>query len=68
MINDDPIKESCWETINATILSHAEIKIFAISNGSHNSGTDILSSLGNLSNKSSKYMTKATMTLTLVHI
>lgn len=56
-INDDPIKETPWEDINAQILTASGIIINSQSNGSHKSGADLSCSLGDLSNKSTQYET-----------
>jgi hypothetical protein len=55
MINDDPIKESPWEDINAQIFGASKCPVELKSNGSHKSGADIKCSLGSFSNKSTKY-------------
>ena len=55
LVNEDPIKESAWEGINATILNASGIAVTAQSGGSHQSGSDLECSFGNLSNKSAKY-------------
>jgi hypothetical protein len=55
ILNKDPIKESVWEAINTQVLLHAGCTVASQSNGSHAPGSDICSSLGNLSNKSVKY-------------
>ena len=55
LINEDPIKESPWEQINATIFEASGCSVISQSNGSHNSGKDLLCSLGGFSNKSTKY-------------
>jgi hypothetical protein len=55
LINDDPIKETPWEDINAQVLSTSGCSIDAQSNGSHKPGADLLCSLGALSNKSTQY-------------
>ena len=52
LVNDDPIKESPWEQINATIFEASGCSVISQSNGSHNSGKDLLCSLGGFSNKS----------------
>jgi len=57
MINDDPIKESPWEDINAQIFGASKCPVELKSNGSHKSGADIKCSLGSFSNKSTKYET-----------
>ena len=55
LINDDPIKETPWEDINAQILSASGCAVQSKSNGSHKPGADLSCSLGNLSNKSTQY-------------
>jgi len=55
LINDDPIKETPWEDINAQVLITSGYTIDAQSNGSHKSGADLVCSLGELSNKSTQY-------------
>jgi len=55
IINDDPIKESVWEDINAQVLNSSGCNIITQSKGSHKSGTDLLCSIGALSNKSTQY-------------
>ncbi len=55
LVNDDPIKESVWETVNATVLNHAGYSVQARSKGSHQSGGDITCSLGGFSNKTTQY-------------
>ena len=55
LINDDPIKEAPWEDINAIILKASGCPVVAKSNGSHKSGGDLSCSLGEFSNKSTKY-------------
>lgn len=57
LINDDPIKESPWEDINAQILNAAGYTVQYKSSGSHNSGKDLECSLGTFSNKSILYDT-----------
>lgn len=57
LINDDPIKETPWEDINAIILNASGCFIESQSNGSHKSGGDLSCSFGDLSNKSTKYDT-----------
>ena len=54
LINDDPIKEAPWEDINAQILAASGCSV-KTGKGSHKSGTDLTCSLGNMSNKSTKY-------------
>lgn len=56
-INDDPIKETPWEDINATVLNASGCPVNSQSNGSHKSGGDISCSLGGFSNKSTQYET-----------
>jgi hypothetical protein len=55
LINDDPIKETPWEDINAIILNASGCPVNSQSNGSHKSGGDLLCSLGCFSNKSTQY-------------
>jgi hypothetical protein len=55
IVNDDPIKESPWEDINAQVLEASGCIIDTKSNGSHKSGADISCSVGSLSNKSTQY-------------
>jgi hypothetical protein len=55
LLNGEPIKESVWEAINTQVLQHAGCTVASQSNGSHAPGSDISSSVGNLSNKSVKY-------------
>lgn len=57
LINDDPIKETPWEDINAQVLSASGCIINSQSNGSHKPGADLSCSLGDLSNKSTQYET-----------
>ena len=56
-INDDPIKETPWEDINAQVITASGCIINSQSNGSHKSGADLSCSLGDLSNKSTQYET-----------
>jgi len=58
-INDDPIKETPWEDINATILNASGCIVNSQSNGSHKSGGDLSCSFGDLSNKSTQYGNKS---------
>lgn len=53
--NSSPINQTLWEDVNSTIFKHSNINVFNQSNGNHQSGMDISSSIGNISNKSSKY-------------
>jgi len=55
LVNDDPIKETPWEDINTVILDASDCHVHSKSNGSHQSGGDILCSLGKFSNKSTQY-------------
>jgi hypothetical protein len=55
LVNSSPIKESVWEDINAVVLNESGFSITSQSSGSHKSGADLSCSLGNFSNKSSKY-------------
>lgn len=55
LCNIQPINEKKWEEINYTILSKLDIKISYMSNGNHSSGKDIECSIGNLSNKTTKF-------------
>jgi hypothetical protein len=42
LVNDDPIKESPWEQINATIFEASGCSVISQSKGSHNPGKDLL--------------------------
>ena len=55
LINDDPIKETPWEDINAIVLNASGCAVNSQSNGSHKSGGDLSCSLGGFSNKSTQY-------------
>ena len=55
LINDDPIKETPWEDINAQVLLASGCSITSQSNGSHRPGADLSCSIGDLSNKSTQY-------------
>lgn len=55
IINNDPIKETPWENINAQVLDKSGCQVQSQSNGSHKSGGDLSCSLGCFSNKSAKY-------------
>jgi hypothetical protein len=55
LINDDPIKESPWEDINAIVLNASGCLVHSQSNGSHKSGGDLSCSFGGFSNKSTQY-------------
>ena len=55
LINDDPIKETPWEDINAQVLNASGCLVDKKSNGSHKPGTDLSCAIGNLSNKSTQY-------------
>lgn len=58
LINDEPIKESIWENINALTLTESGCIVTSQSNGSHKPGSDLSCSLGNLSNKTATYDSK----------
>jgi hypothetical protein len=55
LLNNDPIKESPWEDINATVLRASGCPVKSQASGSHKSGADLSCSLGDFSNKSSQY-------------
>ena len=55
LINDDPIKETPWEDINAIVLDASGCHVNSQSKGSHKSGGDLSCSLGGFSNKSTQY-------------
>ena len=55
LVNEDPIKESPWEDINAIILNASGCTVKSQASGSHKSGADLSCSLGDFSNKSSQY-------------
>jgi hypothetical protein len=55
MLNNNPINETIWETINLEILESSGYKVINTSNGSHLPGMDIKCELGSFSNKSAKY-------------
>jgi hypothetical protein len=55
LVNDDPIKESPWEDINAIVLNASGCPVNSQSNGSHKPGGDLSCSLGGISNKSAQY-------------
>lgn len=55
LINDDPIKETPWEDINACIFNASGCSVNSYSNGSHKSGRDLSCSIGDFSNKSAQY-------------
>ena len=57
LVNDDPIKETPWEDINAIVLNASGCVVNSQSNGSHKSGGDLSCSLGGFSNKSTQYET-----------
>lgn len=57
LINDNPIKETHWEYINAQVLTASGCTVKSQSNGSHKPGADLSCSLGKLSNKSTQYKT-----------
>ncbi len=54
-INDEPLKETSWEEVNALIFSHSQCDVTSQSGGSHKSGSDITCSLGRFSNKTTQY-------------
>ena len=60
LINDDPIKETPWEDINAIIMNASGCPVNSQSNGSHKSGGDLRCSIGSFSNKSTQYKNKNT--------
>jgi hypothetical protein len=41
LINEDPIKESPWENINALVFKHSGCNIILLSGGSHKPGADL---------------------------
>lgn len=55
LINNDPIKETPWEDINAIVLNASGCAVNSQSDGSHMSGADLYCSFGSLSNKSTQY-------------
>jgi hypothetical protein len=55
IINNDPIKETPWEDINAIVLNASGCAVNSQSDGSHMPGADLYCSLGSLSNKSTQY-------------
>ena len=55
LVNKEPIKESRWEEINATMLHASGCDVHTQSNGSHASGMDLACTLGSFSNKSTVY-------------
>ena len=55
LINDDPIKESPWEDINAIVLNASGCTVNSQSDGSHKPGADLYCLLGSFSNKSTQY-------------
>lgn len=56
LINDDPIKESPWEDINAIVLNASGCAVNSQSDGSHKPGADLYCLLGSFSNKSTQYL------------
>jgi hypothetical protein len=54
-VNEDPIKETPWEDINAVVLNASGCAVHAQSNGSHKPGGDLSCPLGGFSNKSTQY-------------
>ena len=57
LLNNDPVKETPWEDINAIILGASGYPVTSQSNGSHKPGGDLSCSLGCFSNKSTHYKT-----------
>ena len=55
LMNNDPIKEVVWESINAMVLNASGCNVDSQSSGSHKSGQDLSCSLGTFSNKSTQY-------------
>jgi hypothetical protein len=60
LVNSTAISEKVWEDINEMIFKSSGISIFSKSNGGHESGMDIHSNIGRLSNKSAKYSNSRT--------
>ena len=58
LINSCSINEKIWEDLNSLIFTKSGIEVISKSDGNHLSGMDIQSSLGRISNKSSKYSSK----------
>jgi len=56
LVNDVPISEKVWEQVNEIVFKNANIQIYTKSSSSHKSGMDIDTSIGKISNKSSKYI------------
>jgi len=54
LVNNTPIKESVWESINMQILDASGCKPFTLT-GSHRSGMDLSCSFGKLANTTSVY-------------
>jgi hypothetical protein len=54
IVNNEPLKEAQWEEINSQVLSYSGYKIIKTASGSHSSGCDLKSSIGNFSNKTTK--------------
>lgn len=61
MVNTTCLKESPWEDINAQILAASGILVESQSDGSHQSGADLFTGIGALSNKSGKYEKKGSL-------
>ena len=55
LVNTSMINETVWEDLNTLIFESVGINVYSKSDGSHLSGMDIKSSIGNISNKSAKY-------------
>jgi hypothetical protein len=54
IVNQEPLKEAQWEEINSQVLSYSGYKITETASGSHSSGCDLKSNIGNFSNKTTK--------------
>jgi hypothetical protein len=55
LINSCNINEKIWEDLNSLIFTKSGIEVISKSDGNHLPGMDIQTSLGGISNKSSKY-------------
>ena len=58
LVNTSPVNETIWEDLNSLIFTSVGIEVYLQSEGSHLPGMDINTSIGGISNKSSKYLTK----------
>jgi len=58
LINKSPVNETIWEDLNYLIFTSIGIDVYLQSEGSHLPGMDINTSLGGISNKSCKFLTK----------